>query len=102
MYVIRRVFKCKPRSTREAAALLVKSGKVYEEAGQRSPSRVYISGGTVPGPDDTVYMEWLAETLESPYRASNKLPEEVLTLGRALSEFVESSHVEFYEMFEPT
>ena len=46
-------------------------------------------------------MEWLAETLESPYRASNKLPEEILTLGRELGEFVESSYVEFYEMFDP-
>ena len=102
MYVIRRVFKCKPRTTREAAALIAKTGKVYEEAGQRSPSRVYVSGGTVPGPENTVYMEWLAETLESPYRESNNLPEEILTIGRALSEFVESSYIEFYEMFEPS
>lgn len=101
MYLIRRVFKCKPRSTREAAGLIAKSGKVYEEAGQRSSSRVYISGGTVPGPENTVYMEWLAETLESPYRESNKLPEEILSLGRELNEFVESSYIEFYEMFDP-
>ena len=101
MYLIRRVFKCKPRSTREAAGIIAKMGKVYVEAGQRTPSRVYISGGTVPGPENTVYMEWTAETLESPYRESNKLPDEILSLGRELNEFVESNYIEFYDMFDP-
>ena len=49
MYLIRRVFRCKPGTARRAAEQIMKIGKAYENAGQRSPIRVYTSGGTVPG-----------------------------------------------------
>ena len=57
MYLIRRVFRCKPGTARRAAEQITKIGKAYENAGQRSPIRVYTSGGTVPGPANTVYMD---------------------------------------------
>ena len=37
MYLVRRVFKIKPGTTFQAASLIHQMGKLYEEAGQRSP-----------------------------------------------------------------
>lgn len=99
MYLIRRVFKVKPGTTRRAAELITQIGKHYEEAGQRSAVRVYMSGGTVPGPANTIYMDWTDETLRSPYREGNKLPEGIAALGTQLSELQEESSIEFYEIF---
>ncbi len=100
MYLIRRVFRCKPGTARRAAELITNIGKAYESAGQRSTIRVYTSGGTVPGPANTVYMDWTAQVIDPPYREGNAIPEEVRTLGQQQSEFVEDSYIEFYEMFE--
>ncbi len=105
MYLIRRVWKIKkgvPRAARTAADIVTKMGKLYEEAGQRSPFRVYTSGGTVPGPDNTVYMDWTDQTLRSPYRADNQIPDGMADLGKELNEFVEESYIEFYEMYSPS
>ncbi len=101
MYLIRRVFKVMPGTTRRAAEIITQIGKHYEEEGQRSSVRVYMSGGTVPGPANTVYMDWIDETLRSPYREGNKIPDEIAALGAQLSELQEESHIEFYEIFEP-
>ena len=101
MYLIRRVFRCKPGTARRAAEQITKIGKAYENAGQRSPIRVYTSGGTVPGPANTVYMDWTAPVLESPYREGNPMPEEIMPVSQQMNEFVEESYIEFYEMFEP-
>ena len=99
MYLVRRVFKVKPRSTRKAAALVARVGKIFEEAGQRSSTRVYMSGGTVPGPANTVYMDWTEEALRSPYRPGNEMPEELGPVAGELWELIEESHIEFYEMY---
>ena len=98
MYLVRRVWKVKPRATRQVAALLAEMGKQYEDAGQRSPTRVYWSGGTVPGPANTVYMDWTEEALQSPYRAGNEIPG-MGDLGAQLRELTEDNYVEFYEMY---
>jgi len=98
MYLVRRVYKVKPRTYRQAAELVSKLGKLYEEAGQRSPTRVYWSGGTVPGPADTVYMDWTEETLDSPYRDGHTLPDGISEVATQLREIQEESHIEFYEM----
>ena len=50
MFLVRRVFKVKQGTSRKAAEIITQMGKVYEEAGQRSRSTVYYSGGSVPGP----------------------------------------------------
>jgi len=101
MCLIRRVFKVKPGTTRRAAETIVQIGKLYEEEGQRSSVRVYMSGGTVPGPANTIYMDWIDETLRTPYREGNKIPEGIAALGAQLSEFQEESYIEFYEIFSP-
>ncbi len=101
MYLIRRVFKVKPGTSRRAAEIITQIGKLYEEEGQRSPVRVYTSGGTVPGPANTVYMDWIDETLRTPYREGNKIPEGMAALGAQLNEFQEESYIEFYEIFSP-
>ena len=98
MFLVRRVFKAKPGQARRAAAIVRRMGKVYEEAGQRSTTRVYLSGGMVPGPADTVYIDWTEESLRIPFRSDNKIPEEISTLGGELREVVEYHYVEFYEL----
>ena len=102
MYLIRRVFKCKPRTARRAAELITKIGEAYVNAGQRSQIRVYFSGGTVPGPADTVYMDWTTEAIESPGREGNVTPSEIIRpLWTEALEFVEEDYIEFYQMSEP-
>lgn len=98
MFLVRRVFKVKPGTARQAGEIIAQMGKIYEKAGQRSPSRVYWSGGTVPGPANTVYMDWTEEALRSPYREGNVIPEELAALGAQLRELQEESYIEFYEM----
>ena len=98
MYLVRRVFKVKPGNARRAAEIIAQMGKLYEEAGQRTPCTVYTSGGTVPGPANTVYMDWTEETLQSPYRDGNEIPQGIRDLGPQLREVQEESYVEFYEL----
>ena len=102
MYLIRRVYQGKPGATRRAAELIHQMGKRYEEAGQRTPVRVYWSGSTIPGPANTVYMDWVQEKIESPYRPNQKFPD-MGDLGQQLRvELQEESHIEFYEMYAPS
>ena len=101
MYLVRRVFKVKPGTARKAMAIIAQIGKLYEEAGQRTRSRVYRSGGVVPGPANTVYMDWTEETLRSPYRKGTELPDGMSELGTQLRAFQEESYIEFYEMHSP-
>jgi hypothetical protein len=98
MYLIRRVYKVKPGTTRKAAELIYKMGKRYEEAGQRSPVNVYWSGYTVPGPANTVYMDWTQEKIESPYREDNPPHPDMGDLGAQLREIQEESYIEFFEV----
>ena len=100
MYVIRRVYRVKPGQTKKAADLIYKIGNRFTEAGQRDQVRVYWSGSTMPGPANTVYMEWTQEKIESPYREGNVMPR-MDNLSKQLRELVEEQHIEFYEMFTP-
>ncbi len=100
MYVIRRVYKVKPGQTKNAAELIYKIGNRYTDAGQRDQVRVYWSGYTMPGPPNTVYMEWTQEKIESPYRAGNDMPS-MGDLSTQLREMVEEQSIEFYEMYTP-
>lgn len=97
MYLIRRVYKIKPGNTRKAAELIYKIGKRYEDAGHRSSVSVYWSAYTVPGPANTVYMDWVQEAIESPYREGNVSPD-TSEFGAQLRELQEESHIEFYQM----
>jgi hypothetical protein len=97
MYLIRRGFKVKPGTTYRAAQLISKMAKAYEGLG-RSQTRVYWSGYTVPGNPDTVYMDWIEETLRSPYGADAKSPKDLSEIYDELKELQESTFIEFYEM----
>ena len=97
MYLIRRVFIVKPGTTREAAQIIAQIGKGYEGAG-RSPTRVYWSGYTVPGPANAVYMDWTQETLGSPFDPDATVPEGLETIYDQITKLYVDSYIEFYEM----
>ena len=99
MYLIRRVFKVKPGATPEAAKIIAEIGNAYEKVG-RTQTRVYWSGYTVPGPDNTVYMDWTEETLGSPFDPSVVEPDGIGTLYDQLHNLQEESYIEFYEMVQ--
>ena len=104
MYLIRRIFKMKPGMARKGAEIIYKMGKQYEDAGQRTPCRTYITGNTVPGPLHTVYMDWTEEALRNPYRKDNpRLPtkEGEVSLWGQLSPMLQETWIEFYEMYVP-
>jgi hypothetical protein len=101
MYVIRRVWSVLPREARRAATIVADIARAYEESGQRSDVRVYFNGGTLPGEKDRVYMEWLADTIESPYRAGNEIPQDARDLSAELRELSTDSWIEFNELFTP-
>lgn len=96
-YLIRRVYKVKPGTLRKAADAIFQIGEAYHKAGQRGEVRVYWSGATVPGPANTVYMDWIDDAIQSPYREGNEMPKELANLP-SLREFVDESHIEFYEL----
>jgi hypothetical protein len=101
VYVIKRVWKVKPRKAREAATIAALIGGLYHEAGQRSEVRVYFNGTTLPGKRDRLYMEWTAETIESPYGNDSPPIPEAQELGARLRDLTEETWIEFYELMTP-
>ncbi len=100
-YVIRRVYTVKPGSARRVATTVAKQAELYEEAGQRSPCRVYFNGGTVPGEKDRVYMEWTSDIIDSPYREGNVIPRSVIEAGANSRDDIIESRIEFFELMVP-
>lgn len=101
MYVIRRVWTVEPRQTRRAASLVSEIGRLYEDAGQREPVRVYFNAGSLPGDKDRVYMEWTTEVIESPHRGDNEFPPDPRSFGARLREITTGTWIEFYELMTP-
>jgi hypothetical protein len=101
MYVIRRVYKVKPRTAREAATIAARIGELYHQAGRRSEVTVYFNGTTLPGETDIVYMEWTDEVIRSPYGRGEPSIADASELGARLRELTEESWIEFYEMLTP-
>ena len=101
MYVIRRVYEVKPGMARRVATLVKQQGDTYTAAGQRSEVRVYFNGGTVPGDNNRVYMEWTDKTIDSPYREGASSPEAAREFSAEIRENVVSQHIEFFEMMVP-
>jgi len=100
MFVVRRIHHAKPGTSRKLAAVLTKIGEMYLASGDRKPSRIYTSGGSVPGPLNTVYMEWMEEALISPYRPGLVKPGPEEGLFDELRQYEESSsEIEFYDLF---
>ncbi len=101
MYVIRRIYEVKPGTARKVATLVQQQGDAFHRAGQRSEVRVYFNGGTLPGESNRVYMEWVDETIDSPYREGLTLAPEAMEIGAKIREHIVSQHIEFYEMMIP-
>jgi hypothetical protein len=101
MYVIRRVYKVKPRAAREAATLIAKIGEKYHEAGRRSEVTTYFNGSTLPGEREVVYMEWTDDVLQSPYGRGEPALEGAAELSARLRELTEDSWIEFFELMTP-
>jgi hypothetical protein len=98
MYIITRIWETKPMEARRAATLAALIGEVYEKAGQRSPVQVSFNGGTLPGETNRVYMRWIADKIESPYRGGNQIPEKARELGAKMREITVRSWIEFEEL----
>lgn len=101
MYLIRRVYEVKPGTARRVATLLQQAGDAYTRAGQRSEVRISFNGGTVPGDNNRVYMEWTDPVIDSPYREGNVLPEEAMAIGAKAREHIVSQRIEFFELMIP-
>ena len=94
MYVIRRVYKTKPGQAKAVASR-------YRDAGQRSEIRVSYNSYTLPGKQNIVFVEWTDDTIQSPSRPGNALPQEALQIGGEVRKLIESQRIEFYEMLTP-
>ena len=98
MYLVRRIYTVKPGEARRAASLISQIGKVYEEAGTRSESRVYFNSGTTPGEKNLVVMEWTDDALMSPYRDDRVTVEGLGEIAAQLREISLGSDIEFWEL----
>ena len=101
MYLLRRIFNCKPGEARRVASLVQRQAEAFEEAGQRSECRVYFNGATTPSEPDTVVLEWTDEALRSTMRAGIQLPPVVRQIGAQVSELTESNRIEIMELMTP-
>ena len=101
MYLIRRIYKTKPREALRVASLVNKQAQIYHDAGHRSEFKVYFNGGTVPGENNVVVLEWTDEALMSPMRGGNDLPQAALQVGAEVREYIEDQRIEFMELLTP-
>ena len=101
MYLVRRIFNTKPGAARQVASLVHKQAQIYHDAGHRSEFKVYFNGGTVPGENNVVVLEWTDEALMSPMRGGNDLPQAALEVGAQVRELTEGSRIEFMELMTP-
>ena len=101
MYLLRRIWKCKPGEARRVASLVQKQAQIYRDAGQRSEFRVYFNGYTTPTDPDTVVLEWTDEALMSTMRAGHQLPPAAMQVGGQVRELTEGSRIEIMELMTP-
>ena len=98
MYLITRIWETKLMEARRAATLAASIGELYEKAGQRSSVQVSFNGGTLPGETNRVYMRWITDKIDSPYRGTNEVPEKARELGAKMREITVRSWIEFEEV----
>ena len=98
MYLIRRIYNVQPGKARKAATLIDAIGQAYEAADIRSTSRVYFNSGTTPGDRNTVVMEWIDETLRTPYRDDRVHAEGLEDVVAELRDIAIDSTIEFWEL----
>lgn len=101
MYLLRRIWKCKPGEARRVASLVQKQAQIYHDAGQRSEFRVYFNGQTTPSEPNTVVLEWTDGALMSTMRGGNELPAAALQVGAQVRELTEDNRLEIMELMTP-
>lgn len=102
MYRLRRVYKPKPGQTQNVAKLVYKQSKLLQDAGHRGEFTVCYNGATLPGETNIVILEWQDDVLMSPRRPGNDIPPEVVAIQREYPALIESQHIEFYEILDPS
>ena len=98
MYLVRRIYTVKPGEARKAATLIDAIGKAYLAAGTRGESTIYFNSNTTPGEKNTVVMEWVDDTLMSPYRTDRIRVEGLEDISAQLRELTIESRIEFWEL----
>ncbi len=98
MYLIRRIHTVKPGEARKAATLIDAIGVAYQKAGKRSESRVYFNSGTTPGVHNKVVMEWIDETLHTPYGDGHIRVEGLEETIAQLRDVTIETEIEFWEL----
>ena len=101
MYVLRRIWKCKPGEARRVASLLQKQAQLYRDTGHRSEFRVYFNGYTTPSEPDMVVLEWTDEALMSPWRGGIQRPQEAIPIRDQVNELTEHNRIEIMELMTP-
>ena len=102
MYKLRRVYKTKSGEASNVAKLVYKQTKILQDAGHRGEFTVSYNGYTLPGETNIVILEWQDDVLMSPRRPGNDIPPEVLAIQREYPALIESQHIEFYEILDPS
>jgi len=100
MYKLRRVYRTKPGEATNVAKLVFKQAKMYKDAGHRGDFTVSYNGYTLPGEQNIVVLEWQQDSIMSPTRPGNNIPKEIMEAGAKYRPFLESQHIEFYEMID--
>ena len=100
MYKLGRVYRTKPGEATNVAKLVFKQAKMYKDAGHRGDFTVSYNGYTLPGEQNIVVLEWQQDSIMSPSRPGNNIPKEIMEAGAKYRPFLESQHIEFYEMID--
>ena len=101
MFMLRRIWKCKPGEARRVASLLQTQAQMYHDAGLRSEFRVYFNGYTIPSEPATVVMEWTDAALMPPSRPGNHLPLSAAPIRSQVNKLTESNRLEIMELMTP-
>ena len=102
MYKIRRVYRTKLGEARNLARLVYDQATIYRDSGHSGEFTVSYNGYTLPGEQNIVILEWQDDKIMSPSRPGNNIPKEAFEAGAKCRPLIESQHIEFYEMVEPT
>ena len=102
MYKLRRVYRTKPGEASNVAKLVYKRTKLLQDAGHSGEFTVSYNGYTLPGETNIVILEWQTEQIISPSRPGNNIPPEVFVVRGEYGPLIESQHIEFYEMVDPS
>ena len=73
MYLLRRIWKCKPGEARRVASLVQRQAQLYQDTGTGASSG-YISTASHSLEPATVVLEWTDDALMSPYRNGMQRP----------------------------